>query len=296
MIRRGIFLSFLTAIISGISIFSNSIFVSKADPLVFAIVRNTVVAFLLTVFLVSAGKIGKLKTMTKKEWGLLLAIGAIGGGIPFAMFFTGLSMIGPLNGNILHKTLFLWVALLAVPILKERLSKFQVVGYVALFTGMFVFGGTFQFVPAAGSYLVLGATMLWAVENIIAKVTLNTVPSAVVAWGRMVFGLPFLFVAAAFLGKMGLLTQASAYTPMPIIVSSVLLTAYVTTWYTALALAPATIVSSVLVFAPVVTALLSSAMLKKTIGSQLTNFILLTAGALLVSMEKVLPKKQVSEG
>ncbi|OGG12033.1 hypothetical protein A2Z00_03300 [Candidatus Gottesmanbacteria bacterium RBG_13_45_10] len=293
MIKKGVALSLVTALISGIAIFSNSIFVSHADPLIFTIVRNALVALVLTGILVGMQQLEKLRSLTKKEWGLLVAIGAIGGGIPFAMFFTGLSMIGAVNGNILQKTLFLWIALLAIPILKERISKVQLLGYLALFLGMFVFGGSFRFVPAAGSYLVLGATILWAVENIIAKITLRSVSPAIVSWGRMVFGLPFLLIAVAVFGKMHMLVSPTALAPFPLVASSVLLVAYVLTWYTALSSAPATLVSSILVFAPVVTAILASGILHKGIaGQQLVSMILLTVGTLLVSTVVFKPKNQ----
>ena len=153
--KKGINLAIATAVISGVSIFANSFFVSKTDPLTFTIVRNTVVALFLTAILAAFGFRQKLKNLTKKEWGKLIAIGAIGGGIPFALFFTGLSEIGALNSNIIQKTLFLWVALLAVPLLKERISKIQLVGYVSLFIGMFVVGGTIRFVSNTGTWLIL---------------------------------------------------------------------------------------------------------------------------------------------
>ena len=92
------------------------------DVLTFTIVRNICVAVILTVVLLFLGHVKSLQNLSKKEWGMLVVIGAIGGGIPFAMFFSGLSMIGAINGNILQKTLFIWVALLAVPILKERIT------------------------------------------------------------------------------------------------------------------------------------------------------------------------------
>jgi drug/metabolite transporter (DMT)-like permease len=280
--KKGVTLSLYTAGISGVSIFVNAIFVSKTDPLIFTLIRNVVVALILTVLLVISGKIKNLAMLSKNEWGKLVVIGAIGGGIPFALFFTGLASIGAVNGNILQKTLFLWVAILAIPILKERISKTQIVGYIVLFTAMFFFSGTFSIGANIGTWLVLAATILWAIENVIAKITLKTIPSSIVSWGRMTFGLPFLVIAAALFGKLGLLGNVTSYALTPIIVSSALLTLYVTTWYSALAKAPATLVSSILVFAPVITALLSLLILGKPIvGQQIAMVTLLTAGTLL---------------
>jgi drug/metabolite transporter (DMT)-like permease len=284
MRNKGIFLSLGVAGISGISIFANALFVSKTDPLIFTLIRNVVVALILTMLLVAGGQIKKLVTLLKREWGKLAAIGAIGGGIPFALFFTGLSYIGAVNGNILQKTLFLWVALLAVPLLHEKLSKLQLVGYFTLFVGMFVFGGTLHVIWNTGTWFVLVATILWAIENVIAKVTLKTVPSTIVSWGRMVFGLPFLIAAVVLFGKIG----SISFSLTPILVSSVLLAVYVTTWYKALSMAPATLVSSILVFAPVVTAIVSLVIFHKPIlGQQVTMIALLTAGTLLLIVERL---------
>ena len=296
MIKKGFLLSFATAGVSGISIFINALFVSKTDPLVFALTRNVAVVLLLTIILTSTNRLRRLKDLTLQEWGKLFAIGAIGGGIPFALFFTGLSQIGALNSNVIQKTLFLWVAVLALPILKERLTKIQLLGYGTLFIGMFLAGGTFKVVPKAGTWLVLGATVLWAIENIIAKATLKTVPASIVSWGRMIFGLPFLLAATAFMGKVPLLTHATTYAMMPLLVSSGLLVVYVLTWYTALAHAPATLVSSVLVVAPVITAGVAFIATHKPITStQAPSLILLAIGMMLVaSSEIVWTRKETS--
>ena len=94
------------------------------------------------------------------------------------------------------------------------------------------------------------------------------------------------------LGKIGLVTHASSIAPMPIIVSSIFLTVYVTVWYSALSRAPATLVSSVLVFAPVVTAIFGGLVLHKPVGQQGPTLMLLTIGTILVIFERIRPVKQ----
>lgn len=282
--KKGIYFSLLTASISGVSVFANSIFVTNTDPLIFALLRNALVAIMITMILWQTNRLRSLPSLTKKQWLQLVGIGAIGGGIPFALFFSGLSMIGAVNGNILHKTLFLWVALLALPILKERLTKMQLVGYAVIFLATFFIGGSFKFVPQLGSYLVLGATVLWAIENIIAKVTLRTIHPMVVSWGRMVFGLPFLLAATIVMGKTDLLWSPAIYTVTPLLVSSVLLVGYVMSWYAALSKAPATFVSSVLVIAPAITAVLGGAIIGKAITqTQILQYGVLCIGVWLIA-------------
>jgi len=294
MNNKGIILALVTALISGISIFSNALFVNQIDPLVFALLRNGAVAILLTTIICLSRQMVEIHHLTRKQWGMLVLIGIIGGGIPFAMFFSGLSIVGALNGNILQKTLFLWVALFAVPVLREKISKLQLAGYLTLFIGMFVISGTYALIPSVGTALVVGATVLWAVEHIVAKVTLATVSPLLVSWARMVFGLPCLFAACLITGKTGLLVHPASFAIMPLLVSSIFLIGYMSSWYRAMKYAPVTLVSSVLVFAPVVTAILSSGIFHKAITTgQLITYMILTVGTILIVIGEVRRKQHL---
>jgi len=283
MNNKGIILAFVTAFVSGISIFSNALFVSNVDPLVFALLRNVIVAILLTATICFTRQTSTIRRLSPRQWGMLVCIGIIGGGIPFAMFFSGLSITGAVNGNVLQKTLFLWVALLAVPVLREKISKLQFAGYLTLFIGMFVIGGTYTLIPSIGTALVLGATILWAIEHIVAKVTLTTVSPLLVSWARMVFGLPCLLAACIIAGKTGIIVHPASYTVVPLLVSSIFLIGYMSSWYRAMKYAPVTVVSSILVFAPVVTAVLSSGIFHKAVPIQQSiTYVMLTTGMIFI--------------
>jgi drug/metabolite transporter (DMT)-like permease len=293
MKNNGTVFALITACISGLSIYVNTLFVSQTDPLIFTVLRNALIALFVSVVLIGSGQTKTLRGLNKKQWLQLVLIGVIGGGIPFALFFSGLAATGAVNGNILQKTLFLWVALLAVPLLKERISKLQMIGYLTLFSGLFVFGGTYTIVFSAGSYMILGATMLWAVEMIAVKRVIANIPPLVIAWARMVFGLPFLLGAVILTGKT-VPVPALAASLVPAGVSSVLLLCYMGTWYTALSKAPATLVSSVLVFAPVITALAGIAGSHTIITDQQSiQMGLLTLGSFVMILDAVRPKRQI---
>jgi drug/metabolite transporter (DMT)-like permease len=295
MMRKAISFSLLTAFVSGVSVFANGVFVTKIDPVAFAFIRNACVAVLLTGIVLYSGQAKQLKKLSRSQWLKLIAIGAIGGGIPFALFFSGLAQIGAVNGTIIHKSMFLWVALLAVPILGETMSWLTVVGYGILFGATFALGGKFSFVPSIGSAMVLGATLLWAIEQIVAKRILSSVSPTFVSWARMVFGLPFLFGWLAFSGSLKFLTLSTLHMSLvPVAVSSVLLGAYMLTWYQALKRAPATLVSSVLVLAPLVTIALQSGFFHKPIQlGQIQSLIVAAIGVFFVALPIL--KRQRSE-
>ncbi len=240
--NKGIRFALITVFISGVSVFVNGLFVSGTNPVAFAFIRNCVVAGVLSMVVST-----RLKGIERSGWIKLLLIGLIGGGLPFGLFFTGLAMTGPVTANIINKSLFLWVALFAVPVLKEKLSWVSLLGYGLIFYALF-WGE--KVTLSSGNLYVLSATVLWAVEHMIAKKTLPTVKPEIIAWARMLFGLPVLGVFA-FATHATINVSISLLSS--VIVSSMFLTAYMFFWYRALKYAPASLVSSVLVLAPVIT-------------------------------------------
>ena len=53
-------------------------------------------------------------------------------GIAFLLFFSGLAMASAPTAAFIHKTMFIWVALMAVPFLGERLGLVPVAALGAL--------------------------------------------------------------------------------------------------------------------------------------------------------------------
>lgn len=289
-IKKGIFFSLLTAAISGFSIFYNKMIVVKGiDPLTFNLIKNGGVAFLLSLLLFSSPNRGRLFKLPLSQWRRLLLIGFVGGGIPFILFFEGLRQVSALNANLIHKTLFIWVAALAIPFLGEMLNTWQIIGYLLVVWSNFFLGGFSGFTGSLGEVMILIATILWSIENIIAKITLKETKSTIVAWGRMFFGSLILFIIAAMQNKLPLLIKL---TPNQIIIISgsiLLLAAYVITWYKALQFAPATIVSSVLILATPITNILTTIFItQKLPGVQFINFIITSLGIGLITV--LIPK------
>ncbi len=251
-------LALLTAIISGTSNFMAKIAVTAVkDPVVFTFLKNALVAVLLLGILLFATRFRELKTMHRRDWVKLIAIAVVGGSIPFVLFFTGLTMTSALSAGVIHKSLFIWVALLAIPFLKERIGGLQAAALLLLVAGNAVLGGFSAFHFGRGELLILAATLLWAVENIIAKKALANLSSLTVAGARMILGSVVLLAVVAFQGKLNLFAGLAPAQWGWTLFTAALLLGYVLTWYTALKHAPATMVASLLVPATLVTNVLS---------------------------------------
>src|SRR5262249_45486785 len=93
------------------------------------------------------------------------AVGVVGGSVPFVLFFEGLSRAEATQAAFIQKTLVVWVALLAVPLLRERVGVPHALAIGLLVAGQaWIAGhaGTIAF--GQGEAMILAATLLWAVE------------------------------------------------------------------------------------------------------------------------------------
>ncbi len=288
MNQKGVALVFATAIISGFSIFLNKYAVSGIDSSVFTFSKNLIVAAVLVSLLVLWKK-DALQLLTRKDWLTLSVIGLVGGAIPFLLFFRGLQLISGSMGSFIHKTMFIFVAVLAALFLGEKVKKWFFVAAIALLTGNFMLlkmkGFGFGF--GAGEMMVLSATLLWAVENTFSKHALKRLDSTTVAAGRMGFGALFIFMFLAATGKAPLIFSLTQNQIGWIIITSVLLLAYVLTWYSGLKHIDVSAATTILMLGSPVTLLFSFAFSSAavTIGDAL-GMMLVFAGVFVVLSSK----------
>lgn len=296
---RGLLLAGVAALISGVSVFVNSYGVKAfGSATVYTTAKNSIAAVFLVVLtagLVSAGSRRALTMPTdRRQWAWLAMIGMLGGGVAFVLFFNGLAHAtsGPVQAQFLNKTLVIWVAVLAVPLLGERLGWLQFAAIGLLIVGQVVLSGGVSGLSrlsfGSGEVMILAATVLWAVELIIAKRLLRTLSSWTVALARMVLGSVLLIGWVLVRGDGALLVDMTGRQWGWVLLTGGLLTAYVTTWLAALALAPAVTVTAILVLAVPVTALLQALAGKATLAGQLDGLVLILLGCALAGAANLL--------
>ncbi len=259
--RSGIVWALGTAGLSGVAIWVNRFGVGAwADTggsLGYTTAKNMVAAVVLGIV------VWKLRPEApaglRDHWRGLVAIAVFGGAIPFAMFFEGLSQASSTQAAFIHKTLILWVAALAIPLLGERIRVIHVLAIIALLGGQVLMaGGLSGIVVGSGELLILGATLLWSVEVIVAKRVLSGVPAGWVGLARMGGGAVVLLVIGLASGNGVVATGLGIEQIGWVLLTGLVLAGYVYTWMHALALAPAVDVTAVLVGSVVVTALLDA--------------------------------------
>ena len=282
----GIALAFATAIISGVSIWVNGRAVRHfGDATVYTTAKNLVAGVLLVaIFLAGRGGRGVAETrgLSRRAWLSLFAVGVIGGSVPFVLFFEGLARAEATQASFIQKTLVVWVALLAVPLLHERFGWPHALAIVLLIAGQaWLVGGAGTVAFGSGEAMILAATLLWAVEIVFVKYLLRGLSPSLLAAARMGFGTALLLGWVAVSGRWSGLTGLGAGQWRWVVVTGLLLTAYVATWYAALARAQAIDVTAVLVFGAFVTAALSGVIDGKAVSA--TGMVFVAAGAVVAA-------------
>ena len=130
-IRPGLGLALTAAVVSGFSVYTNSYGVRAfGNASVYTTAKNAVAAIVLAAALAVAGRRVKREGFTPPrgvaEWGGLAVIAVVGGSVPFILFFEGLARVPSGDAAFIQKTLVVWVALLAVPLLRERVGPWHV--------------------------------------------------------------------------------------------------------------------------------------------------------------------------
>jgi drug/metabolite transporter (DMT)-like permease len=251
----GLALAGVTALVSGISIFLNASAVrSFSDPVLFTTMKNAVAAVVLLV--VAFGTTRGATRSAPSSWIGLVALGVVGGSVPFILFFSGLAEATAPAAAVIHKTLFAWVAVLAVVFLRERIGAWQVAALAVLLGSQFLIQTPVGVGWGSGETMIALATGMWAIEVVVAKRVLRGTRSPVAAAARMCLGLVVLVGFLAMTDGLEGVTSLRADQWAWVVGTGLLLSMYVASWYAALQRAPATAVTAVLTLGAPITALL----------------------------------------
>jgi len=249
----------VTAIISGVAIYANGFGVtawkSAGGPVTYTTAKNLVAAVML-IGLAALTQRGR-PTRRLPATGLVV-VAVIGGSVPFVLFFEGLTRAASSQAALIHKSLLIWVAVLAVLFLKEKIRPAHVGALALLVAGqLWLSGGAAELSFGSGEWMILAATGLWSIEVIVDKRLLKQVRPADLAVARMGGGALLLVVYGLATGAAVPWATVTAVQWGWIALTGTTLAAYVGTWLVALSRAPAIDVTAILVFGAVITIVLS---------------------------------------
>lgn len=295
----GVAMAFVTAMISGVAVYTNGFAVKRfKDATVYTTAKNGVAALVLLGLLAAVARrkrgVGRRASLHRAGPGVI-AIAVVGGSVPFVLFFEGLARAQSVQAAFIHKTLVAWVALLAVPLLRERVTGLHLGAIVLLIAGQVALADDIAGLrPGTGEMMILAATLLWAVETVIAKRVLGSIGAVPAGAARMGLGLIVLFVWLASTGRAGAVFSFSVEQWRWVLLTGAILAGYVATWYAALARAQAVDVTAVLVFGAVVTAVLAGGFQSKPVGPDAVGLGLVTLGTLTAAAASTRRRRRVA--
>ncbi len=289
--NKGLLLVFSTAIISGFSVFINKFGAATNNPAIFAFAKNTVVAILFTAIILLLKNRKSLFELTKKQWLQLIIIGLVGGSIPFLLFFKGLALTSAAQGAFIHKTMFIFVAILAAFTLKEKINKNFLMGGLLLLLGNLMLLKSFNFSFSLGDGLIFLAVLFWTAENVLAKYVLRDLPGNIVAWGRMFFGAIFILGYLVFIGQSSQILSLDLAQIKWIILTAILLFGYTITWYNGLKYVPVSVATTILLFGLPITTILTLVSTGKINPQNIFSGFLILTGLIIILGIKIFGSK-----
>lgn len=298
---RGIVLACAAAVVSGGAVFVNGLAVRRFDDAtVYTTAKNLIAGAILLIALVATTAMTAAgpPRSAPRSWApsaipKLALIAVLGGALPFVLFFEGLARATSTNAAFIHKTLVVWVAIGATIFLRERVTAIHVAAIGLLVAGhLMLTGGLGGAAFGSAELLVLGATLCWAVEVVVVKRLLVGVPARIAAACRMAGGSVLLVGWVAIQGDLAELVGFTTRQWTWLMLTGVTLAAFVATWYSALALAPAVDVTAVLVLGAVITGLLNSGLRGVPLTADSYGYVLLAAGAFGVAVHGLRPTRR----
>jgi drug/metabolite transporter (DMT)-like permease len=288
--RTGVLLALATACISGVAIFVNANGVrAYGSAAVYTTAKNIAAAVVLLAVAAVVARRGAAVTRPRgpRTWMALAGVAVVGGSVPFVLFFEGLARATATQSAFLHKSLVIWVAVVAVVVLREKLSWVHYLAIALLLAGQVGLNGGLAGIAAVvtdgGAMMILGATLLWSVEVVISKRLLADVTPWTLSIARMAGGSVVLLAWSAATGAIGQVVPTTAVQWGWVAVTGLLLAGYVATWHHALARAQAVDVTAVLVAGALVTAALSGAFRGLELAPALPWYGLILAGTALLA-------------
>ncbi len=296
--NKGHLLVLATAISSGFAVFYNATATKGIDPLAFTLVKNSLTALMLAGIVLLFGTWREFLKLNSRQWLSLLAIAVIGGSIPFALFFWGLSTAASAaSASLIYRLLFIFASVLAIVFLKEKPSANTILGVgIILLANLLLVG---KFGIGLGELAVLGATLLWSAENILIKRILPSVSPTAVAAARLTLGSLILFIA---FGATGISTFNASLIGIGTAVSAAFLLIYVLTYYNGLSAIPVSEATALLSFGGIITAALQFAFAGKAPspieGASLLLIaagvaVILWGGSAIASVASIFSKKRL---
>lgn len=214
--KLGLALALITAAFWGVLPIALKLTLSGMDPYTVTWYRLAVAALVLGVILAATQRMPYLASLARHDW-LLLAVALLGLVANYILYQFALYYVTPTVNQTVIQLAPMFLLLGGLVYFRERFSRWQWVGFVALLAGLLLFfnrrlpeltdlrGG-----PGLGVTLLLVASMVWAVYGLVQKQLLKRMKSQQILW-LLYVGAVLLLSPASTLGDVRNLNALEAW-------------------------------------------------------------------------------------
>lgn len=249
--NKGFIFALITAIISGMSVFLNGYAVTLADPTAYTLLKNIGALMFLVSSVILFKELNLFKSVSKSNFAYLIAVGILGGSIPFILFFEGLNVGGSEVSSFIYRSIFIFAGIFGYFLLKEKPDRNDFFAGAAILVGNLLLVKDFSL--GQGQILVLVATLFWALEYTISRKLLSDIEPKVVMVSRMFFGSIVIFGYLFVSGGTNELFSVNIEVIQWLLLTSVFLASFLYAWYNSLKYLPVIKATLVLALGGVVT-------------------------------------------
>jgi drug/metabolite transporter (DMT)-like permease len=199
---KGVVLALLASAMWGLSAVLGKLALAEAEPF-FILGFRFMIASLLMIPLLLYMK--KTLWLPRTDLAIAVFIGVVGSLAALGVFYYGLDLTNAINASFLERAYPLFAVILAIGLLKERLSVKDMVGILFVILGSYViiFQKGFE-IELLGNFLLFIAAFLWGMTTVIAKYILKRVDAYVLTFYRLVTAGIGGMIIAIFLGQVNM--------------------------------------------------------------------------------------------
>jgi drug/metabolite transporter (DMT)-like permease len=289
---KGITLALIAMAFFSLYAVFGKILLQDVNPLIILLMSQTLAATIIIGAMDLLKKIREIKETSKHDFLIIYTISVFSSVLGPILFLVGLGLTSVANTVLIAKAEAVILPLLAVLVLKERITLHQVAGTAVMFAGIILIathGLSVTMSINPGDILILLSACSYSVSNTLFKKHMHHIPPEVIVSLRNLFGASMLFIlslvlldfsaAFDFIGSV----SANFYIALLGLVVITTITGQML-WYKALEITSATRVSIAIMFSPLIGIIYAVTLLGEGLAvSQVIGGIMITTG--LVIME-----------
>jgi drug/metabolite transporter (DMT)-like permease len=185
--RTGYIYALAAAVTAGLIPIFSKLLVANTNPLTVSALTFVVAGLLLVAY-----RPRELPTRASIPW--MVATGFLGAALAPALYLIGIVQTSAVNAALLTNGEVFFTGVIAYAAFRERLKRQQLLESILVVAGIVIvttslnFGGVQLLGGFAGNLLILGASLLWAIDNNLSRITSQRFGPYFVAKFRNIFG------------------------------------------------------------------------------------------------------------